>query len=58
MRPQWYKEEDVPFKDMWPDDIYWFPYMLKEKKFEAYFKFQGMNTILDYWIKEVSNFSS
>ncbi|KAH9489004.1 Nudix (Nucleoside diphosphate linked moiety X)-type motif 1 [Bulinus truncatus] len=52
MSPHWYKECDIPFQKMWPDDKLWFPYMLQNKKFEAYFLFKGMDTILDYWIKE------
>ncbi|XP_005109226.2 7,8-dihydro-8-oxoguanine triphosphatase isoform X2 [Aplysia californica] len=52
MRPQWYGEKEVPFGEMWPDDEYWFPHMLNGKKFEAYYKFEGMDKILDSWIKE------
>ncbi len=33
MRPQWYKESEIPYKSMWPDDVYWFPYMLEQKPF-------------------------
>ncbi len=33
MRPQWYKESEIPYKSMWPDDEYWFPYMLEQKPF-------------------------
>ncbi|XP_072453818.1 oxidized purine nucleoside triphosphate hydrolase [Notamacropus eugenii] len=53
MRPQWFQLEQVPFRDMWPDDSYWFPLMLQKKKFHGYFKFQGQDTILDYTLNEV-----
>ncbi|KAH0632008.1 hypothetical protein JD844_020000 [Phrynosoma platyrhinos] len=53
MRPQWFELDQVPFKNMWPDDIYWFPLLLQKKLFLGYFKFQGQNTILDYTLKEV-----
>ncbi|XP_053132573.1 oxidized purine nucleoside triphosphate hydrolase [Hemicordylus capensis] len=53
MRPQWFPLDKVPFKNMWPDDIYWFPLLLQKKLFLGYFKFQGQDTILDYTLKEV-----
>ena len=55
MRPKWYGHEDIPFKDMWPDDVFWFPLMLKGKQFYGYFKFIGMNDIVDFKLKEVDN---
>ncbi|KAM6423701.1 oxidized purine nucleoside triphosphate hydrolase [Liasis olivaceus] len=53
MRPQWFEVDQIPFKDMWPDDIYWFPLLLRKKFFLGYFKFQGQKTILEYTLKEV-----
>ncbi|CAL1535642.1 unnamed protein product [Lymnaea stagnalis] len=52
MRPQWYKESEIPFHLMWPDDELWFPYLLSGKQFEAFFLFRGMDVVLEYWIKE------
>lgn len=28
MSPAWFKVEDIPYKDMWPDDIFWIPKVL------------------------------
>lgn len=53
MRPQWFPRDQIPFADMWPDDSYWFPLLLQEKKFHGYFKFQDQDTILDYRLREV-----
>ncbi|XP_015675021.1 7,8-dihydro-8-oxoguanine triphosphatase [Protobothrops mucrosquamatus] len=53
MRPQWFDVDQIPFKEMWPDDIYWFPLLLRKKHFLGYFKFQGQKTILEYTLKEV-----
>ncbi|XP_025779138.1 7,8-dihydro-8-oxoguanine triphosphatase [Puma concolor] len=53
MRPRWFQLDRIPFGDMWPDDSYWFPLLLQNKKFHGYFKFQGPNTILDYTLREV-----
>jgi len=52
MAPKWYDEKDIPFSEMWPDDQFWFPYMLTGKKFEAFFKFEGMDNVIDSWIKQ------
>ncbi|EOB00915.1 7,8-dihydro-8-oxoguanine triphosphatase, partial [Anas platyrhynchos] len=53
MRPQWFQLDEVPFSQMWPDDIYWFPLLLQKKKFRGYFKFQGQDTILEHTLEEV-----
>lgn len=37
MKPQWFHIDEIPFKDMWPDDIYWMPLFLKGKKFKGKF---------------------
>ncbi len=33
--------EQIPYDQMWEDDIYWLPQMLKGKHFNAYFTFTG-----------------
>ncbi|OXB82746.1 UNVERIFIED_CONTAM: hypothetical protein H355_000444 [Colinus virginianus] len=53
MQPQWFQLDEVPFKQMWPDDIYWFPFVLQRKLFRGYFKFQGQDTIVEHTLKEV-----
>jgi 8-oxo-dGTP diphosphatase/2-hydroxy-dATP diphosphatase len=47
MRPQWFFVDEIPFKDMWPDDIYWVPLFLKGKKFKGKFKFGKGDSILE-----------
>ena len=53
MKPQWFSFEDIPYKTMWPDDEYWYPYLLSGKRFNAYFKFQGMEYIIEQRITEL-----
>ncbi|NXJ89074.1 8ODP triphosphatase, partial [Corythaixoides concolor] len=53
MRPQWFQLDEVPFSQMWADDVYWFPLLLQKKLFRGYFKFQGQDTILEHTLKEV-----
>ena len=52
MKPQWFKIDKIPFDKMWPDDIYWFPLFLQDKKFTAEFNFQDNKTLLNYKIHE------
>ncbi|CAM4520423.1 oxidized purine nucleoside triphosphate hydrolase [Lepidochelys kempii] len=53
MCPQWFQLDQVPFSHMWPDDVYWFPLLLQKKLFLGYFKFQGLDTILEYTLRQV-----
>lgn len=39
MKPRWFNEDEVPFEKMWPDDKFWMPYFLKNKKFRGAFLF-------------------
>jgi len=52
MRPQWFLQKEIPFKQMWPDDKFWFPLFLEGKKFEGRFLFQDKDTVVDHklWI--------
>lgn len=55
MRPRWFDINNIPFAEMWPDDIHWFPLFLAGKKFTGRFRFgegEG-NTILEKELKEV-----
>lgn len=45
MKPQWFEIIDIPFPQMWPDDLYWLPLFLKNKKFKGKFLFNDINTI-------------
>jgi 8-oxo-dGTP diphosphatase/2-hydroxy-dATP diphosphatase len=44
MRPEWFHVDEIPFKDMWPEDLYWFPMMLAGKKFKGKFLFDRPST--------------
>jgi 8-oxo-dGTP diphosphatase/2-hydroxy-dATP diphosphatase len=60
MKPQWFDVNEIPFKDMWPDDLYWMPLFLKGKKFRGRFLFDRPSTkdyqskIIEHELKEVS----
>ncbi|HTS18968.1 MAG TPA: 8-oxo-dGTP diphosphatase [Verrucomicrobiae bacterium] len=39
--PIWTDIAKIPYHDMWEDDAYWMPLLLKRKKFHGYFIFEG-----------------
>jgi 8-oxo-dGTP diphosphatase/2-hydroxy-dATP diphosphatase len=39
MKPQWFSFTEIPFDSMWPDDEFWIPLFLEDKKFKGYFLF-------------------
>jgi 8-oxo-dGTP diphosphatase/2-hydroxy-dATP diphosphatase len=48
MKPQWFEIIDIPFSQMWPDDVYWMPMFLKDKKFKGEIAFKDENTIISH----------
>ncbi len=52
MKPQWFQVEEIPFEEMWPDDKYWFPLFLQDKKFRGKFLFDEFDNILDMNLTE------
>ncbi|MDP3882731.1 MAG: 8-oxo-dGTP diphosphatase [Candidatus Staskawiczbacteria bacterium] len=55
MMPKWFEFKDIPYKDMWPDDIHWMPHILEGKKLEANFLFGAGDKILDYNLNIIRN---
>jgi 8-oxo-dGTP diphosphatase / 2-hydroxy-dATP diphosphatase len=55
MKPQWFNIDEIPFKDMWPDDKYWMPLFLQKKKFKGHFLFGPGDSVLDYKLEEVTS---
>lgn len=61
MRPQWFSVEEIPFENMWPEDLFWLPLMLAGKKFKGKFLFDRPSTpdhrsvILEKELKIVEN---
>lgn len=48
---EWFGFDSIPYQDMWPDDAYWLPLVLKGKTFNAEFLFDdNMKRILEHKI--------
>ncbi|MDP2860785.1 MAG: 8-oxo-dGTP diphosphatase [bacterium] len=45
MNPKWFPVDKIPFQDMWPDDIFWLPEVVKGNLLKAMFRF-GENDII------------
>lgn len=55
MRPEWFDTDEIPFDQMWADDPFWLPIVLRGKKIEAWFSFDGKNEVKAHSVKEVDN---
>jgi 8-oxo-dGTP diphosphatase/2-hydroxy-dATP diphosphatase len=53
MKPQWFYIDEIPFKEMWPDDIYWMPLFFRGKKFKGRFLFGESDIVLEKELIEV-----
>jgi len=54
MFPKWFHIDEIPYKEMWPDDKYWMPLFLENKKFRGKIYFKDQNTILNQKIEIIS----
>lgn len=52
MAPRWYNEADIPYSEMWPDDMYWLPGVLEGKILHAEFIFDRSDNVLDMDVRE------
>lgn len=53
MKPQWFSLDEIPYTEMWPDDIYWLPLFLAGKKFSGKFLFGQGDVVLAKDLVEV-----
>lgn len=56
MNPKWFSINEIPFENMWPDDIFWLPEVVKGNLIKAMFKFGENDVIQDKEINIVSEF--
>ncbi len=56
MTPKWFKFEEIPFNQMWPDDKHWLPLILQNKKVKGIFSFDEKNEkIKEFELKEIES---
>jgi len=53
MRPKWFQIKEIPFHQMWPDDKYWLPLLLQNKKFKGKFLFNHLDEIIESFLLEI-----
>jgi len=51
MFPRWFKTMDIPYSEMWPDDIFWLPKVLGGEKLKAKFVFGENDTLMSQAIE-------
>ena len=54
MIPKWFSIEKIPYDEMFPDDKYWLPLVLKGEKFNGYFEFDENWNLVSYKIMQVN----
>lgn len=50
MAPRWFKLSEIPYNDMWADDIHWLPEVLKGKFVNATFHFDENDRVVRHKI--------
>jgi 8-oxo-dGTP diphosphatase/2-hydroxy-dATP diphosphatase len=53
MRPQWYSVDSIPYDNMWPDDTFWLPKVIKGHKLKATFTLGENDKVLEQQINIV-----
>lgn len=53
MSPAWFGLDDVPYSEMWPNDIFWIPRVLMGEKLRGWFKFTNDGSITDYYLENI-----
>jgi mutator protein MutT len=53
MAPQWFRQAELPYKEMWDDDEYWLPHVLDGKLVRGTFVFNEQEKMLEHTMKFV-----
>lgn len=53
MKPKWFNQNNLPFKQMWGDDPYWLPNILRGEKIDGWFKLDKNGQVLEHKLKTV-----
>lgn len=58
MAPQWFKIPDIPYDEMWQDDVVWLPLVLRGKKLRCVFPFNKAEDMVGAHIDIVDKFDA
>jgi 8-oxo-dGTP diphosphatase/2-hydroxy-dATP diphosphatase len=53
MAPRWFPIDEIPFSEMWQDDVFWFPLFMQDRRFHGSFTFDEKDNLLHYSLGEV-----
>lgn len=55
MKPEWFAVANIPFKDMWPDDIFWLPKVIEGNLVKGAFSFGEGDSILEQRVEVIDS---
>ena len=53
MLPKWFKISEIPYDQMWSDDVFWMPKVFSGQKVKAEFIFSGEGKLKEHKFKEL-----
>lgn len=53
--PLWFQEDNIPYEEMWADDIHWLPQLLAGQQVDGRFLFEGETMIDGEVLQESAN---
>jgi mutator protein MutT len=56
MAPEWFNIADIPYDNMWQDDILWLPMVLEGKTLFGQFTFDEADNMLTHNVQEITTF--
>ena len=54
MKPMWFYINNIPYDQMWSNDRYWLPLLLRGKFFTGHFQFDENHGVAEYELNEVT----
>lgn len=54
MKPVWFETADIPYHQMWADDIHWYPLLLNGHRFQGVFGFRNTHELVWHKVQTVT----
>lgn len=55
MAPRWFLQEQMPYNQMWADDVYWYPLLFRRSRFVGLFGFRNTHELVWHKVVEVQD---